>query len=164
MVLWAFCHVGAAAVFMPQGAREWVPMAYRQIRRGKGKGTGTNVHFEETHNEHTVASSALLSLTQRLNASLYLALRRCRLSIAPLRQSSFTLNNVTLIFLAGCSLLLCDYWAHPFICRHISLDEVRINALLVFPSRVRCQAANEKRWLVTAEAFCKDWKCHKILL
>lgn len=38
MVLWAFGHVGAAAVFTPQGAREWVPMAYRQIRRGKGKG------------------------------------------------------------------------------------------------------------------------------
>lgn len=32
------CHGWAAAVFTPQSAREWVPMAYRQIRRGKGKG------------------------------------------------------------------------------------------------------------------------------
>lgn len=38
MVLWALGHVGAAAVFTPQGARERVPVAYTQIRRGKGKG------------------------------------------------------------------------------------------------------------------------------
>lgn len=142
MVLWAFGRVGAAAVFMPRGAREWVPTAYTQIRRGKEEGAGTNVHFEKSHNEHTVASLAALSSTQRLNASLYLALRLCRLSIAPLRQSSATMNNGTLTFLAGCSLLLCDYRAHPFICRHISLDEILINAPVIFPSSVRCQTAN----------------------
>ena len=142
MVLWAFGHVGAAAVFTPQGAREWVPVAFRRIRRGKGKGAGTSVHFEKTHNEHTVASLAALSSTQQLNASLYLALRLCRLSIAPLRQSSVTLNNGTLTFLTGCSLLLCDYCDRPYICRHISLDEVQINALVIFPSSVRCQTAN----------------------
>lgn len=75
----------------------------------QGEGAGTNVHFEKAHNEHTVASLAMLSLTQQLNASLYLALRLCRLSITPLRQSSVTLNNGSLTFLAGCSLLLCDY-------------------------------------------------------
>lgn len=108
----------------------------------QGEGTGTNVHFEKTHNEHTVASLAALSSTQQLNAPLYLALRLCRLSIAPLRQSSVTLNNGTLTFLTWCSLLLCDYCAHPFIYRHISLAEVQINALVIFSSSVRCQTAN----------------------
>lgn len=59
----------------------------------QGEGAGTNVHFEKTHNEHTVASLATLSLTQQLNASLYLAPRLCRLSIAPLRQFSVTLEQ-----------------------------------------------------------------------
>ncbi len=65
------------------------------------EGAGTNVHFEKTHNEHTVASLAALSSTQQLNASLYLAFRLCRLSIAPLRQSSVTLNNGTLAILGA---------------------------------------------------------------
>lgn len=142
MVRWALRHVGAAVVFMPQGTREWVPVAFGRNKTRRGEGAGTNIHFEETHNEHTVASLAALSSTQQLNASLYLALRLCRLSIAPLRQSSVTLNNGTLTFLAGCSLLLCDYCGHPFICRNISLDEVQISALVIFPSSMRCQAAN----------------------
>lgn len=77
------------------------PWHSNKIRRGKGKGAGTNVHFEKTHNEHTVASLAALSSTQQLNASLYLAFRLCRLSIAPLRQSSVTLNNGTLTILGA---------------------------------------------------------------
>lgn len=106
------------------------------------EGTGTNIYFEETHNEHTVASLAALSSTQQLKASLYLAPRLCRLSIAPLKQFSITVNNGTLRFLAGCSLLLYDYRSCPFICRRISLDVVQIDALVIFPSSVRCQAAN----------------------
>lgn len=140
-MLWAIGHAGAAAVFTPQGAKGGARGIHTNKTR-QGEGAGTNVHFEKTHNEHTVASLAALSSTQQLNASLYLALKLCRLSIAPLRQSSVTLNNGTLTFLAGCSLLLCDYCAYSFIRRHISLDEVLINALVIFPSSVSCQTAN----------------------
>lgn len=101
-------------------------MSARSIHKNKtrrGEGTGTNVHFEKSHNEHTVASLAALSSTQQLNASLYLALRLCRLSIAPLRQSSATLNNGELPFISGCSLLLCH--CDVPICSHISRMRVR---------------------------------------
>lgn len=139
-------------------------MAAQDIEINKTKqeeGTGTNVHFEKTYNEHTVASLALLSLSELLKTSLYLALRLCRLSIAPLRQSSVRQNNGTLIFRAGCSLLLCDRWARPFICRHIMLEEVQINAPVIFPSALRRLTANEKRRLETAEAFSMDWRRRK---
>lgn len=104
------------------------------------EGACTNIHFEKTHNEHTVASLAALSSSQQLNGSLYLALRLCRLSIAPLRQSSVTLNNGTLTFLAVCTLPLCNDLGYPFICCHITLDDGQINAVLIFPSNMRYQA------------------------
>lgn len=153
MVLWAFFLGGWACCdgcgFLATGCQGMGARGTRTDRMRQRDGAGTNVHFEKSHNEHTVASVAAPSSTQQLNASLYLALKLCRLSIAPLRQSPVTLNNGTLTFLARCSELLCDYCAHPFICHHISLDEVLIKAPVMFPFSVRLQ---------TAETFSKDWK------
>lgn len=41
------------------------------------------------------------------------------------------------------------------------LEEVQINAPVIFPSAVRRLTANEKRRLETAEAFSMDWRRRK---
>lgn len=143
MVLWAFSPWCGGCSFHATECRRMGIHGIQTNKTRQGEGAGTNVHFEEKpHKEHTVVSLAARSSTQQLNASFYLALRLCRLSIAPLRQSPVTLNNRTLTSLAGCSLLLCNYCTHPLICSHISVDEVQISALVIFPFCMRRQTAN----------------------
>lgn len=67
----------------------------------RGRGRRQISTLRKTTMSTTVASQAALSSSRQLNASLYLALGPRRLSIAPSGQSSVTLDDGTLTFLAG---------------------------------------------------------------